>query len=65
MLEQTLQKRGCNKEMKDQNPPQTTNDLVTDLLNYFRQFNPIPKTYFVVAGYDDNDPFVFGVNIIK
>jgi hypothetical protein len=44
------------------NPPQTTNDLVTDLLNYFRQFNPIPKTGFVVAGYDNNDPFVFGVD---
>lgn len=47
------------------NPPQTTNDLVTDLLNYFRQFNPIPKTGFVVAGYDNNDPFVFGVDIFN
>ncbi|KAF2329128.1 hypothetical protein [Flavobacterium nitrogenifigens] len=47
------------------NPPRTTNDLVTDLLNYFRQFNPIPKTGFVVAGYDNNDPFVFGVDIFN
>ena len=45
-----------------QNQPQTTNDLVTELLNYFRQFNPIPRTGFVVAGYDNNDPFVYGVD---
>lgn len=44
------------------NPPQTTNDFVTELLNYFRQFNPIPRTGFVVAGYDNNEPFVFGVD---
>jgi hypothetical protein len=32
------------------NPPKTTNDFVTELLNYFRQFNPIPRTGFIVAG---------------
>jgi hypothetical protein len=45
-----------------ENPPQTTNDFVTELLNYFRQFNPIPKTGFVICGYDHNEPFVFGVD---
>jgi hypothetical protein len=44
------------------NPPQSTNDFVTELLKYFRQFNPIPRTGFVVAGYDNNEPFVFGVD---
>ncbi len=44
------------------NPPQTTHDFVTALMNYFRQFNQIPHTGFVVAGYDNNEPFVFGVD---
>ena len=44
------------------NPPQTTNDLVTKLLNYFRQFNPIPRTGFIAAGFDNNEPFVFSVD---
>jgi hypothetical protein len=32
------------------NPPKTTNDFVTELLNYFSQLNPIPRTGFIVAG---------------
>ena len=47
------------------NPPLTTNDIVTELLKYFRQFNPIPRTSFIVAGYDNNEPFVFGVDTLN
>jgi hypothetical protein len=32
------------------NPPKTTNDFVTELLNYFGQFNFITRTGFIVAG---------------
>jgi hypothetical protein len=46
-------------------PPQTTNDFVTELLNYFRKFSPIPQTGFIVGGYDQNEPFVFGVDILN
>jgi hypothetical protein len=45
-----------------QNIPQSTDDLVTELLNYFRQFNPIPRTGFIVCGYDNNEPFVYGLD---
>jgi hypothetical protein len=48
-----------------ENIPQTTDELVTELINYFRDFNPIPKTGFVVVGYDENEPFVFGVDIFN
>ncbi|MFT6866907.1 MAG: hypothetical protein ACJA08_001745 [Cyclobacteriaceae bacterium] len=48
-----------------ENIPQTTDEFVTELINYFRDFNPIPKTGFVVAGYDVNEPFVFGVDIFN
>jgi len=41
----------------------TTLDLVNDLMAYFRSFNSIPNTNFIVAGYDNNQPFVYGVNI--
>lgn len=44
------------------NIPENTDEFVTKLLNYFRQFNPIPKIGFVVAGYDENEPFVFGID---
>ena len=43
--------------------PPTTNDLATGLLAHFRQFNPIPSTGFIVAGYDNNDPFVYGIDV--
>ena len=42
---------------------QTPNDLVTELISYFRQFEPIPNIVFTVAGYDKNVPFVFTVDI--
>jgi hypothetical protein len=48
-----------------QNQPQNTDDLVIELLNYFRQFNPIPRTGFVVGGYDNNEPYVYGVDIFN
>ena len=47
------------------NPPKKTLDLVNELINYFRQFNPIPKTGFIVTGYDDNEPYVFAVDIFN
>lgn len=50
-------------EAATQNPPATTQALVATLLHHFRQFNPIPRTGFVVAGYDNNVPFVFGVDV--
>jgi len=46
-----------------QNVPQTTKDLVTTILQYFRNNNPVPKTGFVVAGYDNNTPYVYGVDV--
>lgn len=45
--------------------PPTTEDFVAELLDYFRLFNPIPKTGFIVAGYDNNEPFVFAIDIFK
>ncbi len=45
------------------NAPKTTQDLVNALHPYFRKFNPIPKMGFIVAGYDNNVPYVFGVDI--
>lgn len=50
-------------EATTQNPPQTTQDLATSTLNHFRTFNPIPRVGFVVAGYDNNAPFVFSVDV--
>jgi len=43
--------------------PQTTQNLVTSLLTYFRNFNPIPRTGFVVSGFDNNLPFVYSIDV--
>lgn len=48
-----------------QTPPKTTQDLVTSILEHFRAFTPIPKTGFIVAGYDNNVPFVFSLDILN
>jgi 20S proteasome alpha/beta subunit len=45
-----------------QNIPQTTHDISNQILNYFRSINPIPKIGLIVAGYDSNTPYVFGVD---
>lgn len=50
-------------EATTQNPPQTTQDLVTTILQHFRNYNPIPKTGFIVAGHDNNIPYVFSIDI--
>jgi len=44
-------------------PPATTNDLANALLAYFRTFTPIPATGFLVAGYDNNDQYIYGVDV--
>lgn len=46
-------------------PPSTTEALADALLEYFTDLSPIPKVGFVVVGYDDNTPFVYGVNIAE
>lgn len=43
--------------------PLTTNDLATNLLAHFRSFSPIPATNFLVAGYDNNDQFIYGIDV--
>lgn len=48
-----------------QNLPSTTVELGRDILNYFRSFTPIPKTGFIIAGYDANTPFVFSIDIFN
>jgi hypothetical protein len=45
------------------NQPQTTGDCAALLLTYFRILTPIPDCGFFVIGYDNNDPYVFAVNI--
>jgi hypothetical protein len=54
------------EQFEAQNPaPTTTNDLSNSILTHFRTFNPIPATGFIVAGYDNNDQFVFVIDIIN
>ncbi|MCA1918908.1 MAG: hypothetical protein LDL38_05875 [Flavobacterium piscis] len=48
-----------------ENPPLTTNALGNELLNYFRQFTPIPQISFIIGGYDNNIPFVFGIDTLN
>lgn len=44
-------------------PPATTQNLAAGLLAYFRNLNPIPATFFIVAGFDNNNPSVYVVDI--
>lgn len=48
-----------------QNPPNTTQDLVDELTKYFRQFNPVPQLGFIVSGYDNNEQYVFDVDVLN
>jgi hypothetical protein len=50
-------------EVLNEAVPATTLDLATSLLAHFRQFNPIPATGFLVSGYDNNEPFIYGVDV--
>lgn len=50
-------------EMRMQKPPQSTQDLMQAIHKHFRGFNPIPKMGFIVAGYDNAVPYVYGVDI--
>ena len=43
--------------------PTTTTDLAAELLAYFRAFNPAPATGFLVAGYDNNEQYIFGIDV--
>jgi 20S proteasome alpha/beta subunit len=47
------------------NRPGSTEDLSNNLLDYFRKFDPIPKVSFVAVGYDNNTPFIYGVNVAE
>lgn len=52
------------EQFEASNPaPATTNDLATNLLAHFRNFNPIPATGFLIAGYDNNDQFIYGIDV--
>lgn len=44
-------------------PPATTQNLATGILNFFRALNPIPATSFIVAGFDNNIPSVYVVDV--
>lgn len=46
-----------------QNQPKSINDLAIELLKFFKSFNPVPKTGFILAGYDENTPFVLGIDV--
>lgn len=46
------------------NQPQTTQDCAALLLAYFRTLTPIPDCGFIVVGYDNNEPYVFGVKTV-
>lgn len=50
-------------EATAQKSPTNTQELASTIINHFRNFNPIPRTGFVVAGYDNNEPFVFGIDV--
>jgi 20S proteasome alpha/beta subunit len=47
------------------NRPSSTEELANNLLDYFRKFKPLPKVSFVVVGYDDNTPFIYGINVAE
>ncbi len=49
----------------DDNRPRSTEDLSNNLIDYFRKFVPIPKVSFLVVGYDDNTPFIYGANVAE
>jgi 20S proteasome alpha/beta subunit len=49
-------------EAKNLNPA-TTNELATNLLAHFRSFNPIPSTFILVSGYDNNEQFIYNVDV--
>lgn len=51
------------ESQNQQNIPQTTEDLVKLILNFFNQFKPIPKLGLIVVGYDNDAPYVFGIDI--
>lgn len=43
--------------------PPTTQDFANALLQFFRALTPIPNIGFVVAAYDNNDPWVLSVDV--
>lgn len=51
------------EQENSKNPPKTAEDLTGTLLEYFRKLNA--KVGFLVAGYDQNIPFVFGVDVVN
>lgn len=52
------------EQFETQNPaPATTNDLSNALLTHFRTVTPIPATGFLVAGYDNNDQYIYDVDV--
>jgi hypothetical protein len=44
-------------------PPNTALEVAQRLLAYFRALNPIPDTRFIVAGYDNDVPWVQAVQV--
>lgn len=46
-----------------QSPSTNTQILASNLLQYFRSLQPIPKVGFIVVGYDDNIPWVVSVDV--
>ena len=48
---------------QSQNKPKNTTELSNELLKFFKQFNPVPKTGFIVSSYDQNIPHVYGIDV--
>ena len=54
------------EQFESSNPaPATTTELAINLLAHFRTFNPIPATSFLVAGYDNNDQFIYNIDVVN
>jgi hypothetical protein len=54
------------KEFEARNPNiSTTQQLATDLLAYFRTFNPVPDVGFLVAGYSQQLPYVYSISVVN
>lgn len=49
---------------KQAQPPATTSQCATALLQHFQNLSPTPDTTFVVVGYDTDEPFVYGVGVL-
>lgn len=50
-------------DLKQEDSNITTEEIVKRLLEYFRKFSPVPNLGFIVAGYDSNEPSLYGISV--